>query len=236
MGHNRFCGKTCVYCATDSSVTGDHVFARSFFLEEHRANLPLVPACTKCNNEKSKLEHYLTSVLPFGGRHAHARDNLQKQVPRRLKKNLRLHRELSEGRTVAELVDDGRLGRRTVLPLRPGSLEELFRYIVRGLVWHHWRVCCPKSFEVDIMVLTKHGQEVMDREIFALQRVERIRQNLGKGTVIYEGIHDQESPGVSAWRFHMYGGMMVADDIGDKNSASTEIAAISAPKTVADNA
>ncbi len=38
--------------------TGDHIFPRQLFLESHRANLPKVPCCKNCNDEKSKLEHY----------------------------------------------------------------------------------------------------------------------------------------------------------------------------------
>jgi hypothetical protein len=86
-----------------STRTGDHVFARSFFLEHRRENLPKVPACTVCNNEKSKLEHYLATVLPFGGRHDDAHRNLEELVPSRLGGNARLHRELAEGQEIAEI-------------------------------------------------------------------------------------------------------------------------------------
>lgn len=63
----KYKGKICVYCADAISVTGDHVFAREFFLETQRDNLPQVPACEKYNNRKSVLEHYLTTVLPLEG-------------------------------------------------------------------------------------------------------------------------------------------------------------------------
>ena len=45
------------------------MFAREFFLTDRRAQFPKLPACETCNNVKSKLEHYLTAVLPFGGRY-----------------------------------------------------------------------------------------------------------------------------------------------------------------------
>ena len=45
---------------------GDHVIARGFFLPSERGELPQVPACKQCNNEKSRIEHHLTTVLPFG--------------------------------------------------------------------------------------------------------------------------------------------------------------------------
>jgi hypothetical protein len=67
----------CVYCATRSATTHDHVFAKGFFLEARRGDLPQVPACGPCNATKAILEHYLTAVLAFGGRHADAAANLQ---------------------------------------------------------------------------------------------------------------------------------------------------------------
>jgi hypothetical protein len=94
----RFKGKTCVYCgAAPSTTTGDHVFAREFFINVRRGNLPKVPACEACNHEKSKLEHYLTAVLPFGGRHTDSAQNLSTLVEPRLAKNAKLHSALSVG-------------------------------------------------------------------------------------------------------------------------------------------
>jgi hypothetical protein len=89
-------GKTCTYCAVlGSSTTGDHVFARGFVPPDKRDHLPQVPACAQCNGEKAKLEHYLATVLPFGGQHADARQVLNEMVEPRLAKNAKLHRELS---------------------------------------------------------------------------------------------------------------------------------------------
>jgi hypothetical protein len=45
------------------------MFAREFFLTDRRAKFPKLPACETCNNVKSKLEHYLTAVPPFGGQY-----------------------------------------------------------------------------------------------------------------------------------------------------------------------
>jgi len=67
MGSKRYRGKRCAYCGRDgASDTGDHVIARGFFLPSERGELPQVPACNQCNNEKSRLEHRLTTVLRSG--------------------------------------------------------------------------------------------------------------------------------------------------------------------------
>lgn len=94
----KFREKLCAYCAKNTSIPqGDHLFAREFFLENDRNDLIKVPACDKCNNEKSRIEHYLTTILPFGGLHADAEQNLSAMVPKRLSKNKRLHSDLQLG-------------------------------------------------------------------------------------------------------------------------------------------
>ena len=97
MASKKFKGRTCVCCATAQSTTGDHVIAREFFPEEHRANLPKVPACRLCNQARATPEHYLTAVLPFGGRTASAPQQLTVDVPPRLARNFGLSRDLATG-------------------------------------------------------------------------------------------------------------------------------------------
>src|SRR3989304_4598934 len=99
MSARQFRGMRCVYCRDQPGTTADHIFSRQLFLIRNRAYIPQVPACQKCNNEKSKLENDLTAILPFGGLHADAHENLVELVPKRLAKNLRLHRELYAGRS-----------------------------------------------------------------------------------------------------------------------------------------
>jgi len=55
MRSKKFAGELCVYCNSRPAVVPDHVFARKFFLLNKRGNLPQVPACDQCNNEKSRL-------------------------------------------------------------------------------------------------------------------------------------------------------------------------------------
>jgi len=78
----EFKGELCVCCGELPATTSDHVISREFFLVKHRDNLPQVPACDRCNNEKSALEHYLTVVLAFGARYSHAVENLSAMVPK----------------------------------------------------------------------------------------------------------------------------------------------------------
>jgi len=69
MGSKKYKGKPCVYCVDGISIDGEHIISRKFFPEEFRDNLPKAPSCKQCNSDKSKLEHYLTAVLPFSSDH-----------------------------------------------------------------------------------------------------------------------------------------------------------------------
>jgi hypothetical protein len=229
MGSKRFKNTICAYCSDQAAVTGDHIFAREFFLNQHRDNLPQAPACDRCNNEKSKLEHYLTALLPFGGRHKHSVQNLTLQVPKRLEKNQRLHRELREGQVNVSLIQEDQASDTFALPIREGAIEELFEYIVKGLVWHHWRVYLGEQFPVEALVLSDHGRQFFDQELFSKGAAQRTLENLGDGTIIYEGVQGMDCPQITVWRFHIYGGIILANG---ENISATEIGAISGPQRI----
>src|SRR5262245_16171707 len=57
--------------------------ARKFFLVWHHANLPQVPACARCNSEKSKLETHLLQNMPLGANHAEAQETSKALMPKR---------------------------------------------------------------------------------------------------------------------------------------------------------
>jgi hypothetical protein len=198
-----------VYCGGVSS-TADHVFARQFFLEEHRSDLPQVPSCLQCNNEKSKHEHYLATLLPFGGRHRHARKILTQMVPPRLAKNQKLHATLRTDMHQGWSNERGVFVRTSGVPVNPERLLSLIRFIVKGLIWHHWEVRLEPADRVDVHALAAGGVEYFDR-IFARNVADRVRANLGQGTFVYVGVRGVDCERVTAWRMAGYGGMQFAD-------------------------
>lgn len=205
-------GKVCAYCGVEgASQAGDHVFARKLFPSEHRANLPQVPACDGCNQAKSELEHYLLSLLPFGGRHSASSDLLNATAPRRLAKNPKLHQALATGRGQAWLNEKGIIRSAMTLPFDGEKLLQLFRYIVRGLVAYHWEVQIPQSYAVGVSVLTRHGASFVE-PFFWGQGGARVQASLGEGLVDYQGVQAIDDPALSLWRFRLYGGVRLADD------------------------
>jgi hypothetical protein len=210
----KYKGKICVYCADAISVTGDHVFAREFFLENQRGNLPQVPACEKCNNRKSVLEHYLTSILPFGGMHTQAEETLKTMVPRRLAANKKLHRVLRDG--VIHLEDNGS-SKGGLLPMNGNAVKQLFELIAKGLSWFHWGTIIEKTSAVSAKALTKSGVTFFLERFFALKAKARVENIIGDRIFSYTGIQAVDTDQITVWLFEVYAGLRMTDkdDIED---------------------
>jgi len=204
----KFKNRPCVYCVVKKATTGDHVFARQFFMEDKRPNLPKVPSCIACNGEKAKLETYLTAVLPFGGRHADAAASLE-MVPARLAANQKLHRSLAAGSGIVAAEEAGAVQHMMLLPFDSEPLERLFAYIVKGLIFHHWDVRLSEQHDVRIVLLSVAYEAVIDRMLFGMKARRRVADDLGHGTFIYEGMQGDE---MTAWRFAIYGGLALGGD------------------------
>lgn len=218
------------------SSVGEHVFAREFFLPEHRNNLPKVPACPKCNGEKSELEHYLSAVLPFGGRHESATENLSTLVPKRLENNHRLHRTLNAGRTTGWSNESGLYRPTMVLPFDSEALVALFAFITKGLLWFHWQTYLTNDHFVEVIPLTKHGEKFFEEKFMRLRPRARVAENLGDGTFRYQGSQGIDVPQISVWRFSAFGGVVLGGDPRAPNEISTTIGVLTGPRRVRRNA
>jgi hypothetical protein len=226
----RFRGKVCAYCGA-SSTGPDHVIARGFFLPEDRDNLPQVPTCDACNREKSTLEHYLTAILPFGGRHDAGHENLRDMVPGRLKNNRALHRQLGQAHARTWAADDsGLLVPMMTLPVDHERLLELYRWIARGLVWFHWHVRLTAEHDVTPVALTQAGDDYFDG-LFAQRPAARVCENLKNGTFCYEGAQGVDDPSVTIWRCSIYGGVRFGDP-STPGEVATRIGVMTGPRSI----
>jgi hypothetical protein len=163
MSARRFGGMVCVYCSDRPAFTGDHIFARGFFVERARGNLPQAPTCEPCNSRKADLERYLSTVLPFGALHADAHENLVALVPRRLAGNLRLANELAAGRRPIWRQAPDVLYLGMTIPVDPQQITALFALVARGLAWFHWKTYLAPEHDADALMLTPFGQQYFDR-------------------------------------------------------------------------
>lgn len=201
-----------MYCGAEgSSRTRDHIFARQFFPPAKRNGLPLVAACGPCNNAKSILEHYLTTVLPFGGRHPDSSVILTADVPRRLARNQKLHQDLIAGHGRVAVAEGGAVAERLAVPFDSQKLVELFAYIARGLTAHHWGVIIPTDHKVEALLLNP-AYETHFRELFLMRANARVNGAVGDGAFRYQGAQGIDDPALTMWRFQALGGVVMAGD------------------------
>ena len=208
----RFRGMKCAYCCEQMATTEDHVFALGFFHRNDRDNKPLpkAPACDACNGAKSKLDQYAMTVLAFGGLHPSALPFISTTGIKRVQENKALQRQLQEGmKRVWVTEPSGLLMPTSTLPVKGEPLSELFQYIAKGLIWHHWGGYLDGDDSVRVIFLTAEGDRDF-RQKFATWPGKRIGENLRNGTVRYEGLHDPQDPQFSAWRISMLGGVHIA--------------------------
>ena len=203
-------GGLCAYCCAAESTTADHVIARSFFPEDLRGNLPKVGACKKCNNKKSQLEHSLTAVMPFGARHSRAAEAML-AVEKKLAKNQRLHRLLSNGvRYVFRSINGSPWTPEMTVPFDSRSLEELAAYMVKGLARYHWGLDIGADMFFRASFIRPEGAAAFDR-FFEGNAKDRISCCLGQGVFSYEGVLSTESPNLTLWKMSLYGAEVGGD-------------------------
>jgi hypothetical protein len=212
----KYRGKTCVYCAAaGSSETADHVVCREFFPVSARDNLPKVPACSKCNGEKSYLEHYLTTVMPFGGTQKSAEEMLKEQVSRRLDRNEKLRAKLSMGFSYRfASKNGGPWQRQLAISFDGDKLNRLFGYMLRGLAFHHWGLVFNEDHAVSASFVSEIVRPLLEKSL--AQEGVRVAGRLGDGVFVYEGLQAHGDPYITIWRMSLYGAEVMAQRPGGR--------------------
>ena len=202
-------GVRCVYCQDREAGTADHVIARGFFPEDKRGDLPKVPACSECNNAKSKLEHTLTAIMPFGAQHADASKALEMAEPR-LAKNKKLHEWLAAGLAYSfRLTNGGPWRMEMSVPFDNNGIEKLCEFMVKGLANHHWNVALGPDHFVRASFLNEAGRHLFDPWFAGAGA--KVQQDFGDGVFAYEGVQAQDCPELTLWKMSIYGAEVGGD-------------------------
>jgi hypothetical protein len=234
-GSKKFKGKLCVYCRRNESTTADHVFPRELFQVEQRDKLPKVPSSLDCNNEKSKLEHYLLAILPFGATHSNSELALSVDAAKRLEKNQRLHKELKKGFGYRQVpLEYGGTEKRLVVNLNYEALHEFVGFIGRALIWCHWGKYLPLNFYFTVFTPSSTGIEYIS-QLFEMSSSYRVDVKLGGDTVRYKGVMSEIDEGLSVWAIQLLGGMTVSDESLGYVFKNSFVAMVTGPsKTIED--
>lgn len=208
MPSKRFQDMPCAYCAKGiSTTTGDHVLPRSLVPKNLRGNLPKVPCCRECNRRKARTEHYIASVLPFGGRHGSARETLELAGPR-IAKNDRLAKDLAEGLR-EHVTGSGHVVQGLLIETE--QVECFVDDLVRGLSNFHWSDRLTEPSQYFSALLHQEIDEWLAHWLGNLKG-DSVSGDLAEGHVRYLAKRAPADPIFSMWRIEFLGNMQFAGD------------------------
>lgn len=208
MSSKLYFNKICVYCG-GKSVTGDHVVARTFFPDSMREGIPKVPACAACNGEKSKLEHYLATVLPIAGQHPVAKGIEIETVEKRLERNDALRRELDRG---YQRFHEYAPPETYISTFRYDDLARYTALLARGLLFHHFRIVLSDDHISLGRVLPTHQSYSFDalyQDEDVANQITIVSNTIACGAFAYRGFAVNGDLYTSIWYIRMYGGLML---------------------------
>lgn len=188
----------------------DHVVGKKFFPVPLRGNLPQAPACLICNVQKSKLESYLMTVLPFASTHPASVHQLTHEVKARLAQDQKLHRELKQSMHSATFERGRGPEPTTAMRFDGEKYRSYFAYVMRGLVWYEWRTIVPTHYHVE-MVFATDASLPLFAQFLRERPATRCERSFGGDAFQYEGNHAQGDPAFSVWRMDLYGQLYLAD-------------------------
>jgi hypothetical protein len=231
VASKKYIGKACAYCGGKGiSRTGDHVLAREFFLVSDRDNLPIVPACRRCNTEKSALENYALTVLPIGSRHCDVKAYSEKNIGRRLNKNAKLREQLTlEHSGLWEEQQSGLVLPVMSVSIDPDKIGALFGMIVKGLFYFHWKDSLNEKWMPDVTIIRPHAEHLSFSAILNKMgsNIETVDGDLGRGTFLYWGARGTPK-WFSLWQFTLFGGLQFANS-ESSNQGFTKLSAVTRP-------
>jgi hypothetical protein len=215
MASKRFKGKLCAYCGeVGASTTGDHVFAREFFLVRHRSNLPQVPACVRCNSEKSSLESYLLQIMPLGGNHAEAHETTKTLMPKRAAHpaNKVLRDIIESPKQTVWLTDQaGQRHKRIPVYVDAIKLQDWCGLVARGLAFFHFGVATP-DYQVETIPLAAEVEHDILAFACRYKGGEYVERAVGNGALDYRGFKCADDEAASMWIIQLYGGIPIGGD------------------------
>jgi hypothetical protein len=119
----------------------------------------------------------------------------------------------------------------STVPFEPEKLDELFAFIAKGLVWHHWHVLIiPDTAGVWAGILNGTGERLLTSQM-ARARV-RCTGKPGGATFNYEGV--QASDSMTIWMFSVYGGVRLSGDPDTPHEEVSKVGAVTGSKPFMD--
>jgi hypothetical protein len=170
-----------------------------------RQSIPIVPACEACNGKKSKLEHYLATVLPIAGQHPVAKGIEIETVQNRLCRNNSLRKELDEGYERFRQFVPSQM---YITTFRHDDLISYAALIARGLLYYHFDVVLSQQHTSEGRILPSdrsHTLDVLYQDVS--NHVLTVNNTIACGAFAYRGFAVAGDLFTSIWHLRLYGGL-----------------------------
>ncbi len=210
----------CVYCNLREGTTEDHTIPKSVFLKPLPDNMVKVPACLKCNGEKSKDDDYLRDMLLVDWEnelHPMAQSDLRGKLIRAI------------GRNQSHLIRQGRTTRRptpfhspggvylataSAIPIDQARINLMFERIVRGLYY---------TFSGGVRLPADCTFEVVKVHAMAKEQTMKMFDRPGASSYAIGDSFDcayfvaKEDPTVSIWLLQLFNVFVLVTTNADKH-------------------
>lgn len=208
---------------------------RKALFAKDRADLPKVPACQKCNNEKSRLENYFLALVLAGSNHPEGDLYREQFVKPRLRKNRRFAHTIASARPIVTQVN-GRFEQAYAVNISADETTTLMEMIALGLYCHHTGKPLDPSYGALARIFApEHEQEFLGRVLRLFPAGSPVvGENFGNGAFAYEGFLNRQLPGFSLWRMMWHGGIPLAGQSGPRGGVPTWVVR-TAPLDVVDS-
>lgn len=181
--------------------------------------LPQVPACRSCNNEKSSLENYVGSAVLIGSKHPEGNRYRREKVAPRLAKNQKLRFALNIDAPPRWVMVNGVLQQMHVVKIDADQITRFLGMVVRGLYKHHYGKVLPPEMTPHIAMFRPENEAYMWSGVSAYFPPEalRITRDLGHGTFTYTCVQSPAHEGLTVWVLGLHGNIRLHGGDGSAN-------------------
>ena len=189
----------CIYCGNEQNITSDHVPPRCLF-SKPRPHLITVPACAECNNAAKLDDEYFRIVVSAG-----VQDNLEGQkvwregAIRTLKRSEKLRKHLLNNTRAVDIVTPAGVivGTSHAFKAENKRIKRVVIRIVRGLLWHHYKVKTDDQTAFDLYV---------DADVTSIIETLQLTSVSSIGGTAFQYRHStaEDDPGSSLWWLRFY--------------------------------
>jgi hypothetical protein len=116
--------------------------------------------------------------------------------------------------------ESGLYQRTSIKSFDSAKLEDLLKFIARGLAWHHWGTYIGPEYYVGVMFTPDMLSIDFQDRVRNWNPAARAKENFGNSTVEYEGVQAVEPPQLTVWGISMYGGVMLSGEERQKGLES----------------